>query len=1156
MFTVYHSNKLETLKILLVHLIKSDPYVNPFEAEQILVQSPGMSQWLKMALADEFGVAANIEFPLPATFIWDVFTELLPDVPKRSAFNKESMVWKLVQLLPKLKDSPEFSPIKQYLERDSSELNLYQLAEKISDIFDSYLVYRPEWIAAWEKGEDVAENKDIHPWQPVLWRELYNYTVELGQSHYHRANLYQTLIEQLNSHDLTQTRLPKRLFIFGITALPPRYIDALHALGEHIDVHLMFTNPCQHYWGDLKDRKTLAWIEQQRRQRWIQNQDALVPGESVSIIKGTIDDNAEDSLHLKSAVGNDLLASMGKLGRDNLLLLSQMQSEEHELFIDIPRDNLLHHIQADLLNLEEHQNDEILLSSQHKKLISAADDSLSFHACHSAMREVEVLHDHLLALFDRDSDLTPKDVIVMVADINVYSPAIQAVFGNAPGERFIPFSISDRTADQESPVLNAFLHILNLPSSRCLASELLELLEIPAVSRRFDISDDEFIQAKQWIEESGIRWGLNKETAKEFDLPETYQNTWEFGISRMLAGYAMSEDVDWLVCDNEYIAPYTEVQGLNAELAGKLALYIDTISSYRSKLNSSHSISLWQEVVDNLLNDFFAVDLEEEVAFYSIRELMSQLKEQLSDSQYQQPLAFDMLVYYLSQKLSGTRVSQRFLAGQVNFCTLMPMRSIPFKVVCLLGMNDGVYPRTIPAEGFDLMSLSPRPGDRSRRDDDRYLFLEALISAQHSLYISYIGQSIRDNSVLSPSVLVTELQEYCYQNYCLSGDEVLDVDSSGKKLLNSLTYHHSMVPYSRDVFSGDHPGYASEWLAAAKRDWSELTPISQSLSDYWLDKDFPFELELSDFQRFWRLPVKYFFNIRLGVYFDESQAIQRDEEPFILDSLDNYLLMGALIPLLLQSQDSEQDLQHLRQQLSAQGKLPIGAFGELDFQQQIARVSPLIEVIRHLCGEKLPDQEIELSFDNVHDTWTVNLVGWIGERYRSGFIRYRPGRLRAQDYLACWIEHLAIASMGVVSPTHMVALSSKQKDPKQGVEHMVYAAIDDPSWAKQCLQQLLDYYFSGMNEPLAYFPRTALSGIEALFQKGEWIDDEEKVMNSMTRTFCGDNYLDGEGQNAYIARIWQQWDDALANEMRTITSQVLEIPRKFAKEYADEAKGK
>ena len=227
MFTVYHSNQVDILKSLLVELVRLNPLENPFEPEQILVQSPGMSQWLKMELAKEFGVAANIEFPLPATFIWNMFTEVLPDVPKRSAFNKESMTWKLMHLLPSMLDRPEFEALGRYLENDQDASKLYQLSEKIADIFDGYLVYRPEWIAAWEAGQEVAELEGEHAWQPILWHALYEHTLELGQSRYHRANLYEDFIKALERHAGNFDHLPKRLFVFGITSLPPRYMDAL-----------------------------------------------------------------------------------------------------------------------------------------------------------------------------------------------------------------------------------------------------------------------------------------------------------------------------------------------------------------------------------------------------------------------------------------------------------------------------------------------------------------------------------------------------------------------------------------------------------------------------------------------------------------------------------------------------------------------------------------------------------------------------------------------------------------------------------------------------------------------------------------------------------------------------------------------------------------
>ena len=975
MFTVYHSNKVDTLKILLVHLIKSDPLANPFDKEQILVQSPGMSQWLKMELAKEFGVAANIDFPLPATFIWEMFTQVLPDVPKRSAFNKEAMTWKLMSILPTKLDHPDFLPLQRYLDNDADSSKLYQLAEKIADIFDGYLVYRPEWMAAWEAGETVAElldeeGKQEHPWQPILWQALYQQTLSQGQSKYHRGNLYHDFIEALSQQRGQMSHLPKRLFVFGISSLPPRYMDALKAMGEHIDVHLMFTNPCQHYWGDIRDRKYLARVEAQRRKQF-----ALVDGlpqleGEVSPLKDGIEANVEDELHTSQAVGNSLLASMGKLGRDNLFLLSQSECEEHEFFIDVDRDSLLHQLQADILELEEHQDDHILDSSEHKQSVALGDCSLTVHACHSPMREVEVLHDQLLAMFDADPSLKPRDIIVMVADINAYSPAIQAVFGNAPGERYIPYSISDRTADQESPILTAFMQLVALPKSRCLASELLELLEIPAMMARFDIDEYQFEQAKQWVEEAGIRWGVDSTTATEFDLPATQQNTWLFGVQRMLLGYAMSESAGLFETAGSPIAAYDEVQGMSAELAGKLAHFIDRITHYRQRLNQPQSIELWRETLLNLIDDFFTVELEGEVVLKSIRDALGQLNEQLDDALFDQELSPSIVYQYLNNKLSGARISQRFLAGQVNFCTLMPMRSIPFKTVCLLGMNDGVYPRSMPPEGFDLMNGRTRPGDRSRRDDDRYLFLEAMLSAQESLYISYVGRSIQDNTERVPSVLVSELIEYCEQNYCLQGDEGLGSDESGRKLSQAQMFEHTMTPFSPSAFMLDQDNtqlsYAKEWLPAANRAGERSGEFNRALEDYLTGVTYPLELDLVELQRFWRLPVQYFFNRRLKVVFEPPLPVMEDDEPFVLNGLESYQLKDALLQVLIDNPHSPDDaIRQFVAKQKAQGRLPVGAFGDIEFETNRVQAEELAKEIQFVTGAPQEDLEVNVAIDSL-----------------------------------------------------------------------------------------------------------------------------------------------------------------------------------------------
>ena len=1130
MFTVYHSNQIDILKTLLVELIRANPFDNPFKTEQILVQSPGMSQWLKMELAKELGVAANIAFPLPATFIWNMFVQVLDDVPERSAFNKESMTWKLMQVIPDKLELPTFAPLKQYLAEDADKSKLYQLAEKIADIFDGYLVYRPEWIASWEAGEPVPELQDEQPWQPVLWQALFDHTVELDQSPYHRANLYDHFIDALENHTGQFSGLPERLFVFGITALPPRYMDALKALGQHMDVHLMFTNPCRYYWGEVRDRKYLARLSARYRKHLEWQKDHYEPKGETRQLKGSVEENIRDELHT-DVVGNSLLASMGKLGRDNMYLLSQLEANEIEAFVDINCDCLLQHIQSDILNLDERQDDKQLDSSRHKIALSL-DRSLSFHACHSPMREVEVLHDQLLAMFDADPELKPRDIIVMVADINAYSPAIQAVFGNAPGERYIPYSVSDRTAVEESPLLSAFLHLVNLPESRCTASELLELLETPEILARFGLDEAAFERARVWIEESGIRWGLDAQTAIEFALPENNQNTWLFGIQRMLLGYAMADTaLEGHNVSNLFsgpagdIAPYNEVQGMDAELAGKLAQFIDRIQYYRRALSGAHTIEEWKSRLFALLEECFCVDLDGEAALKSIRDVLIQLSEQLESASFSQPVSPAVMLQYLQNRLSGSRVSQRFLAGQVNFCTLMPMRSIPFKTVCLLGMNDGAYPRNVPPEGFDLMHGRTRAGDRSRRDDDRYLFLEALLSAQQTLYISYVGRSVQDNSEKVPSILVTELLDYCGQNFCLKGDEVLSPDDSASNLKQELTTTHPMVPFSPSAFSGAQPSYAREWLPVVNRNGQQSADFIQPLDDILLDAEYPLELPLVELQRFWRLPVQYFFNRRLKVMFDGMNAATEDDEPFALDNLQSYQLRDQILTAMLHArlagEDEEDKAQECVRQQRARGQLPVGAFGELEFAESKAQSGALLEELAFICQQPLDDVEVELFLTPFGADKPVQLTGWLTNRYQSGLVRYRCGKIRAQDWLAAWIDHLCLACCGESRKTHLIGL-----DKNQEVEHKVILPVDRV-YAKETLIELVTTYYSGLNQPLIYFPRSAMAGVEASL-KGKSLDD---IHTAMKKCFEDGYNYSGEGANSYINRVWPLWNDKIAEAL-------------------------
>ncbi|WP_312046552.1 exodeoxyribonuclease V subunit gamma, partial [Erwinia sp.] len=714
MFTVYHSNQLDLLKTLAAFHIENQPLRDPFQSEVVLVQSPGMAQWLQMSLAEQFGIAANIAFPLPASFIWDMFVRVLPGIPKESAFSKASMSWKLMTILPKLLSRPEFVMLSHYLSDDEDKRKLFQLASRVADLYDQYLVYRSDWLNSWEKGQRIEGLGEAQQWQAPLWAELVAWNRELGHPEWHRANLYARFIATLEQSSSRPPNLPDRVFICGISALPPVYLQALQALGKHIDIHLLFTNPCRHYWGDIQDYAFLAKLQSRRREHYKQQREsALFREENAASL---FNEAGEQQL------SNPLLASWGKLGRDNLFLLAQMECREIDAFVDIEPTTLLQTLQHDLLELEDNAviglKREEWETSQAKRVLDPDDQSVTFHLCHSPQREVEVLQDRLLTMMAEDPQLSPRDIIVMVADIDAYTPFIQAVFGNAPAERWLPFSISDRRASQAHPALQAFIALLSLPDSRFTSESVLALLEVPAVASRFAIDEEGLRRLRHWVGECGIRWGLDDDTVRELDLPPTGQHTWQFGLTRMLLGYAMHSDIGhW-----QGVLPYDESSGLIAELVGHLAELLMQLRRWRERLSEPRALAAWLPLCRELLADFFAGDAEAEAALALIEEQWQQAISYGIQAEYHPAIPLSLLRDELRARLDQERISQRFLAGPVNFCTLMPMRSIPFKVVCLLGMNDGVYPRTLPPPGFDLMSQQPKKGDRSRRDDDRYLF--------------------------------------------------------------------------------------------------------------------------------------------------------------------------------------------------------------------------------------------------------------------------------------------------------------------------------------------------------------------------------------------------------------------------------------------------
>lgn len=1051
MFTIYHSNQVDLLKSLVSELMRLHPLNEVFVPDYVIVQSQGMAQWLQIELANELGIVANLAFPFPTEFIWQIYQTLLPDAPIENSYNTESMTWQLYNLLPKIIEQTEFNSLKHYLSIDKQDRKLYQLATRIARLFDQYLVYRPDWLIKWETNQTVTE-LNHHPdeiWQAELWRQL----VAINQP-YHRANIYQQMLDILLNKNLDCSllkQLPKRIFIFGITSLPPIYLSLLAALGQHIDVHLMFNNPCKWYWGDI--------IEKQLSD--IQNSFNQIP--------------------------NPLLTSWGKLGRDNLFLLQEFNSKQDiEMFVDQERSCLLHDLQQDIL--------ELYPTNQTKQSIVPTDKSISFHACHSEQREVEVLYDYLLSVFDANPTVELRDCIVMVSDIDRYVPYIRAVFGNATGQRYLPFTISDQKARNIDPIVQGFFAILNFPQSRFTAEELFNLLEIPAVSEKFAINQSQLTTLKTWIIESGIRFGLEN------------THSWLFGLERLLLGYTMSsEQGGW-----QQISPYDGAIGLDAELIGQLAEFITVVRKWLSVLSENKSLIAWQGCCFELLNDFFMSNQQRESILLMIEDEWQKLINSGLIANFSDNISITVLHDAMQSRLEQNHLAHRFLVGKINFCTMMPMRSIPFKIVCLLGMNDGDYPRTSLPLDFDLIAQYPRRGDRSRRNDDRYLFLEAILSAQQQLYISYIGRDMKDDSERYPSVLVDELWEYIAQYY---GEQPADNSQQINNPLDFLRVMHTRTPFNPQNYLQEPRSYADEWLPAALQQGETHSFISE-IPAIIVDK-----VSLDELKRFYQHSIRLFLQKRFNFYINYLDDTLPDAENFNLDSLKRYQLNLQILNQLI-TKDS-QDPNGFYHQLALTGELPDGAFGQIIYDEQNKTMQLLAHKIKQ---EQLNTSNLEVNLTITTARQTCQLQGWLTHIQPDGILSWRPSKLSIRDGIALWIDHLVYC---ILNPDNLDS-QSRIYGREDHEWRFLYLNTNE---AINILTTLVEGYLHGINQPLLMPIQSAWNWLTTAYntKTGEIIPSD-KAINQLLSTWNG-GFNHSAECDSYYSRLYPELTDTLIEQI-------------------------
>ncbi|MES9992741.1 MAG: exodeoxyribonuclease V subunit gamma [Candidatus Thiodiazotropha sp.] len=1027
MLRLYQSNRLETLAERLAALFV-EPLAEPLRQEQIVVQHPGMARWLSLQLANHLGICANLNFPLPAAFIWGLFHDLLPAVPVCDRFQPKRLAWRIYRLLQDLDEGGVQPPLRDYL-LGADEVKRLQLAQQLATVFDRYLLFRPDWIIKWQRGEAATVGDQ---WQADIWRQL------AADDTHHWVSL-QLQLSQVSSAQV-RAALPPRLFIFGVPTLSPGYLEIIRNIASQTEVHLFLLNPCEAHWADI-----------------------VSPAEQAHLSL----DSTEAELYLE--VGHPLLAAMGRQGRDFFAAINEMDPGSEELFRQGGGGSLLHHLQNQILTLETPQE------------LSMTDSSITFHRCHSPLREVEVLYDQLLAALDEIPNLTASDILVMSPDIDRYAPLIQAHF-SSPGSRpKIPFRVSGTGLQQVTPLATALLEIVQQEETRYSVGGLLKLLEYPAIRHRFGLNEVGLNKVTRWLKLAAVHWGRDGESKQRLGLPCEPGNTWKAGLRQLMLGYAMPADSEQLW---HQTYPLDAVEGSDTQWLGGLLSFCDALFSLEERLSIDRTPEDWLRFLIALTEQFFVADEESEQQLESIRESIHNLVQELDEAGVEQQLPFKVIRHRLQELLSVSQ-DRGFLGGGVDICALAPMRSLPFRVIALIGMSDDAFPRQQPELGFDLIAQDFRPGDRSRRRDDRYLFLETLISARDRLLISYVGRGQRDNAPIPPSVVVDELSDTLR----------LMIGESG---MEQITFDHPLHAFSQRYFLADTPlfSYSTEMREAALRVGNGIRNDLPLLAKMLPEIEAEGEIDLQGLLHFFTNPLRGLANIRLDLDLEQGEELPEAREQFLLDRFEQIGLEQDLVEGLLAGEPAEAYFQRLR----ARGYLPQGRVGEQIFSQMQHRANAMVERIQDLdLGESLQPLEVDLEFAE------QRLIGHLYGVSAGGLLLYSTERLYPYHLLKHWIQHLLL---NLIKPPGVAPRSRLLEGERSGEFKPVEQAGSH-------LERLLDNYRRGLRIPLPFYPATAW-----IYQERLGKGDEERAIKAAQQRWLGNHYQGGDLDRPYQRLFW------------------------------------
>jgi len=1022
-FRLYHSNSLEMLADLLARELRH-PLTghSPLVPDTIIIPQAAMRRWLQATLAEKYGVAANLEFLTPGEFVAQALKANVPG--DTQDLNAAALHWRLYAALTDkaFMQHPALATLRAYLDHDDL-VRPWALAEELADIFEKYQAWRRDWLLAWEAGQQPSDP------QALLWRHI----AAQRQHRARRIDHYLTRFAQPGAQ--RPQGLPARLFVFATLNVSPDVLRVIASQARVGVLHFYLPSPTSTYWGDMQ---TLA--------------EKLRSGAENLFV--------EDE--------NPLLQAWGAAGRDFVAVLGSYEvvhpRGEIEAYVepdepDEPdekenRKYLLHRLQADLFYRRAASTPLRLALDKH-------DFSLQIHACHTPLREVQVLHDQLRALLEDsrfDPPLEPRQIAVLAPDITPYVPWLEAVFGSRSGEGgHIPWTLADTSPLQDEPLAELFMQLLNLPLSRFGLNELLDLLASAPLAQTTGLDADAIERLQHWLYSAGARWGLNASHRQQHQAPADSAYTWQFALDRLLLGHA-SGSSDEIAG----VAPWPHLEGSALGALDTLIGLLRILARQRYVLADALSPVQWQQRLLSLLHALLVenpADTATARALERLQRLIHEFADNAARAGFSAPVSAEVVRAHFASVLAQTDTRAPLLTGGISFGRMVPLRLLPFRVICVLGMNDGDYPRRDPVAGLsrltaDLHSNQRRRGDRSLREDDRFLFLQLFSAAKEVFYLSYLGTHPRDGSPREPSVLVSDLIEAAV------GSHVKAIETSVRK---QFVVRHTLHPFASAAFGNpEEPrrfSYQQQWHRAAGRIGSERSRLKPWCDDALAissSSSSASHLPLATLYQFLKNPIHHFLKQRLRVRLAERSDQPQDIEPLVVaekgyvrsqleQHVFNELLNGR----------SEQ----LYERLRARALLPSGALGQEQLQHLQAQIQPCVDAFKHWYdGSILQTEHCQTEVAG----WEV--YGPVAYIHSQALVRWHPGKPNANWAIASGLDWLLLNASG-----HCLPMVQFFADERGHYGPHTLAALAQ-SQAQAALELLLQHYIRGQQSPMLYTP--------------------------------------------------------------------------------------